>query len=84
MARNVAQITVRRAVEPKTQYSPSNALTNAKYHLIMHDNTDDIMIVGNSSAKRLQNDGSIILNNGRTAKVVMTGEVLQHALDLCL
>ena len=82
MASNAAQITARRAIKPKTQYSPSNISTNGKFHLIMYDDTEDIMIVGNSSVKRLGNDGSMALNNGRTAKVIVTGEIL-HALDVC-
>lgn len=83
MASNAAQITARRAIKPKTQYSPSNTSINAKYHLIMYDDTEDIMIVGNSSVKRVENDGSMALNNGRTAKVIVTGEILQHALEVC-
>lgn len=40
-------------IKPKTQYAPSNASTNAKYHLIRYDDINDIMIVGNWSVKRV-------------------------------
>ena len=75
MMSKAAQITAKRAVKPKTQYSPSNVSTNAKYHLIIYNDTNDFMIVGNSSVKQLENDGSMVLNNGRKARVILTGTI---------
>ena len=84
MANKAAQMTAKRAVKPKTQYSPSNVSTNAKYHLIIYDDTEDIMIVGNSSIKRFESDGSMVLNNGRTARVIVTGKIPLCVSDECV
>ena len=84
MASIAAQMAAKRAVKPKTQYSPSNVSTNAKYHLIIYNDTEYIMIVGNSSVKRFENDGSMVLNNGRTARVIVTGRIPFSVFDECL
>ena len=46
------------------------------FHLIIHPDTKSMTIVGQSSIKRLENDGRVVLNNGREAKLIVSGN--QH------
>jgi hypothetical protein len=78
MASSAIQIMTKRSIKPKAQYSPSNIPTSTKYHLIIYDDTEHMMIVGNSSVKRLENDGTMVLNNGRTAKLIVSGKIVLH------
>ncbi|CAF5220352.1 unnamed protein product, partial [Rotaria magnacalcarata] len=47
--------------------------TTTMYHLIIDNGTNQKMIVGNSSVKRLDNDGTVKLNNGRKAQLIFSG-----------
>jgi len=68
MSSKSTQIIKKRSIKPKTQYSPSNPTTaTTMYHLITYGDTGRIVIVGNSSVKRLANDGIVTLNDGNTA-----------------
>ncbi|CAF3224831.1 unnamed protein product [Rotaria socialis] len=73
MSGKITQIITKRSIKPKAQYSPSNPTTTTKHHLIIFDGTGNMMIVGNSSVKRLERDGTVKLNNGTTAKLIVSG-----------
>ncbi|CAF2946666.1 unnamed protein product [Rotaria sp. Silwood2] len=77
MSNKAMQMIKKRSIKPKTQYSPSNSTgTTTMHHLIMYNDSGNIMIVGNSSVKRLQNDGTVILNDGHTAKLIISGKTI--------
>ncbi|CAF3738904.1 unnamed protein product [Rotaria socialis] len=73
MSGKITQIITKRSIKPKAQYSPSNPTATTKHHLIIFDGTGNMMIVGNSSVKRLERDGTVKLNNGTTAKLIVSG-----------
>ena len=73
MASSITQQLTKRLVKQKEQFSPSNPPGTAKYHLIVYDDNGLMMIVGNSSVKRFGNDGLLIMNGGRTAKLIISG-----------
>ena len=77
MASTDTQSTIKRSIKPKTQYSPSEPSIIALYHLINNDDTRTMMIVANSSVKKITNDGAVVLNDNRTAKLIMSGENLR-------
>jgi len=83
MASKATQLMAKRSIKPKEQYSPSNIPTSTKYHLIIYDDSEHMMIVGNSSVKRLENDGTMVLNNGRTAKLITSGNIFLRTLSEC-
>ncbi|CAF1026745.1 unnamed protein product [Didymodactylos carnosus] len=62
-----------RSIKPKPTYSPSDPITSTKQYLINYDDTRSYSIAGNSGIKRITNDGKVVLNNGRTAKLIMSG-----------
>lgn len=70
------QPSMKRSIKPKTQYSPSEPTVTALYHLVKYDDTRTIVIVANSSVKKRMNNGALMLNDGRTAKLIMSGESL--------
>ena len=76
MASKDPQILNKRLAKPKTQYSPSNPTLTTTYHLIRYTDTQKIMIVGNSSVKRFIDDNTVVLNHGRTADLIVTGNTL--------
>ncbi|CAF1677132.1 unnamed protein product [Rotaria magnacalcarata] len=73
MTNNDSQIVKKRAIKPKTQYSPSNPTTATTYHLTFDNDTKQMMIVGHSSIKRFVNDNKAVLNDGHTAKIIASG-----------
>ncbi|CAF4374659.1 unnamed protein product [Rotaria magnacalcarata] len=73
MSGKITQIITKRSIKPKAQYSPSNPTATTKHHVIIFDGTGNMMIVGNSSVKRLERDGTVKLNNGTTAKLIVSG-----------
>ncbi|UJR18431.1 hypothetical protein I4U23_005336 [Adineta vaga] len=79
MASNITQQVTKRLAKPKEQFSPSNPPGTTKYHLIVYDDNGLMMIVGNSSVKRFENDGSVLMNGGRTAKLITSG-----TKDICI
>lgn len=68
------QSVIKRSIKPKTQYSPSEPSAIALYHLINNDDTRTMVIVANSSVKKITNGGAVVLNDNRTAKLIMSGE----------
>ena len=76
MANMDTQPIMKRSIKPKTQYSPSEPTVTALYHLVKYDDTRTIVIVANSSVKKRMNNGALMLNDGRTAKLIMSGESL--------
>lgn len=56
-------------IKPKAQYSSSSPMLTTMYHLAIYDGTENMRIVENSSVKRLLNDGVVMLNDDRTAKL---------------
>lgn len=64
----------KRASKPKTQYSPSEPSATTMYHLVVSSETGNLTIVGNSSVKRLSNDGFITLNDGRQGRLIISGK----------
>ncbi|CAM4761733.1 unnamed protein product [Rotaria magnacalcarata] len=72
MSGKITQIITKRSIKPKAQYSPSNPTATTKHHVIIFDGTGNMMIVGNSSVKRLERDGTVKLNNGTTAKLIVS------------
>ncbi|CAF4891837.1 unnamed protein product, partial [Rotaria magnacalcarata] len=58
MASKFTEVLAKRSKKQKQQYSPSNptTTTTTMYHLIIDNGTNQKMIVGNSSVKRLDND----------------------------
>ncbi|CAF4264580.1 unnamed protein product [Rotaria sordida] len=81
MASTATQIITKRSTKPKAQYSPSSPTVTAKYHLVIYNDTKSILVVGNSSAKRIANDGIMKLNDGRIAKLIIPGikeECIEH------
>ncbi|UJR17709.1 hypothetical protein I4U23_004607 [Adineta vaga] len=79
MASSITQQVTKRLAKPKEQFSPSNPPGTTKYHLIVYDDNGLMMIVGNSSVKRFENDGSVLMNGGRTAKLITSG-----TKDMCI
>lgn len=73
MTSKKTQILNKRSIKPKTQYSPSNPTTATTYHLILYPDTNNMMIVGNSSIKRQLNNGNIMLNDGQIVKLITSG-----------
>ncbi|CAF1326904.1 unnamed protein product, partial [Rotaria magnacalcarata] len=74
MASKFTEVLAKRSKKQKQQYSPSNpTTTTTMYHLIIDNGTNQKMIVGNSSVKRLDNDGTVKLNNGRKAQLIFSG-----------
>ncbi|CAF3168686.1 unnamed protein product, partial [Rotaria sp. Silwood2] len=73
MASKFTEVLAKRSKKQKQQYSPSNPTTTTMYHLIIDNGTNQKMIVGNSSVKRLDNDGTVKLNNGRKAQLIFSG-----------
>ena len=67
------QSTDKRSIKPKKQYSPSDPSTTALYHLIRYDDNRTMMIVANSSVKKSMTDGTLILNDNRVAKRIISG-----------
>ena len=63
----------KRSIKPKTQYSPSNPTAATTCHLILYHDTKTMMIVGNSSVKRQMDDDTVVLNDGRKAKLIVSG-----------
>ena len=83
MASARTQFTQRRSIKQKTQYSPSNPCTTALYHLIKYDDTDTIVIVASSSIKQHKSDGTMVLNDNRTAKSMGSGDMPSSSPYLC-
>lgn len=76
MSRMNVQTTSRRCIKPRTQYSPSDPVSVAVYHLVNYDDTRTMMIIANSSIKRSMGDDTVVLNDNRTAKVITSGKFL--------
>ncbi len=81
MASKTIQILTKRSKKPTTQYSPSNPPPTTKYHLVIYEDTENMMIVGNSSVKRFADDGTMVLSNGRTAKLIVSGDIFLFYLS---
>jgi hypothetical protein len=75
MTSKATQMASKRSIKPKAQYSPSDPPVITKYHLVIYDGSENMMIVGNSSVKRLADDGTMMLSNGRTAKLLVSGDI---------
>lgn len=76
MASKFTEGLAKRSKKQKQQYSPSNpTTTTTMYHLIIDNDTNQKMIVGNSSVKRLDSDGTVKLNNGRKAQLIFSGNI---------
>lgn len=81
MASKFTELLAKRSKKQKQQYSPSNpTTTTTMYHLIIYNDTNMKMIVGNSSVKRVEKDGTLKLNNGRTAQLIFSGKtfIIRH------
>jgi len=65
----------KRSAKPKQQFSPSNPISAAKYHLATDNGTGNMIIVANSSVKRFGNDGIMTLNDGRTIELIVSGKI---------
>jgi hypothetical protein len=63
----------KRSIKPKTIFSPSNPAEASTYHLIIYSDTNAMTIVGHSSVKRLENNGIMMLNNGRQGQLIISG-----------
>jgi hypothetical protein len=74
MASANTQSLTKRSIKPKTQYSPSEPTTIALYHLINCDDTRIMLIVASSSVKKMASDGTVVLNNNQTAKLIVSGK----------
>lgn len=73
MTSKITQIVKKQSIKPKEQYSPSNPTTTPVYHLVAYADTGHMMIVGNSSVKRLLGESTLLLNDGRTGKIIFSG-----------
>lgn len=76
MDNNDSQMIKKRPKKPKTQYSPSNPTITKTYHLVLYSDTKKMMIIGHSSVKRFINDNKVMLNDGNTAKIIVSGIIL--------
>lgn len=63
----------KRLSKPRTQYSPSDPIATTTYHLMICSSTGNMVIIGNSSVKRINEEGILSLNDGRKGKLLTSG-----------
>ena len=64
----------KRTSKPKTQFSPSDPTLTTTHHLIISPGTGNMSIVGHSSVKKFENEGRLLLNDGRRVKLIISGD----------